>query len=81
MYIQNRPRLYLCVTCDDRKQLYLAIGPAQLDLVHPPQFVDVFCQLVPDVVQVRGQNDLQRERQGGTDGASWMINRCQRDDK
>lgn len=57
----NTPRVFLCVECDGW-QLYLAIGPAQFDLVHPPQFVDIFCQLVPDVVQVRGKNNLQREK-------------------
>lgn len=41
------------------KQLYLAKGPAQFNLVHPPQLVNVFCQFVPDVVQMRRKNDLQ----------------------
>lgn len=45
----------------DESQVYLAISPAQFNLVHPPQFVNVFCQLVPDVLQVRGKNNLQRE--------------------
>lgn len=48
--------------CDDLQQVYLAISPAQLDLVHPPQFMDVFCQLVPDIFQVRGKNNLQSEK-------------------
>ena len=39
-------------------EAYLAVGPAQLYLVHPPQLMDVLCQLVADVVQVRRKNDL-----------------------
>lgn len=37
---------------------YLSVCPAKFDLVHPPQFMYVFCQLVPDIVQVRGEDDL-----------------------
>lgn len=40
-------------------ELYLSVCPAKFDLVHPPQFMYVFCQLVPDVVQVRWEDDLQ----------------------
>lgn len=48
--------------------MYLAIGPAQFNLVHPPQFMDVFCQLVPDIFKARGEDNLQREN--GIDGTS-----------
>ena len=41
-----------------RGEVYLAVGPAQLNLVHPPQLVDVLGQLVSDVVQVSRKNDL-----------------------
>lgn len=54
-----------------RSRLYLAISPAQLDLVHPPQFVDVLGQHVSDVVQVRRQDDLQGAEQ--TEAAAGKI--------
>lgn len=39
--------------------LYLAEGPAQFNLVHPPQLVNVFSQFVPDIVQMRWEDNLQ----------------------
>lgn len=37
---------------------YLAEGPSQFNLVHPPQLVNVFSQFVADVVQMRWEDNL-----------------------
>lgn len=39
---------------------HLSVRPAQLDFIHPPQFVDVLCQLVSNFLQVRWHNNLRR---------------------
>lgn len=46
-------------TAAAQEQVYLAISPAQFNLVHPPKFMDVFCQLVADVLQMGRKNNLQ----------------------
>lgn len=43
---------------------HLSVRPSQLDFVHPPQFVDVLCQLVSNFLQVRWHNNLR----GGAEG-------------
>lgn len=48
---------------------HLSIRPAQLDFIHPPQFVDVLCQLVSNFLQVRWHNNLR----GGAEGRSLFI--------
>lgn len=37
---------------------HLAVRPAQLNFIHPPQFVDVLRQLVSNFLQVRWHDDL-----------------------
>lgn len=46
--------------------LYLAEGPAQFNLVHPPQLVNVFGQFVPDIVEMRWEDNLR--------GATMQLN-------
>lgn len=48
---------------------HLSVRPAQLDFIHPPQFVDVLCQLVSNFLQVRWHNNLR----GGAEGRSLFI--------
>lgn len=45
-----------------QEHVYLAVRPAQFNFVHSPKFMDVFCQLVTDVLQMRGENNLQKGR-------------------
>lgn len=37
---------------------YLPVGPAQLDLVHSPELMDVLRQTIPNLLQVRRHPDL-----------------------
>ncbi len=42
---------------------HCTVGPAQFYLIHHPQFMDVFCKLLPDPLQVRWQHDLDTDTQ------------------
>lgn len=55
----------------DCRAPHLAVRPAQLDLVHPPQLVDVLRQLVSDFLQVGGHDNLKKGEER-KEGLSWF---------
>lgn len=42
----------------DARAPHLAVGPAQLDFIHAPKFVDVLSQLVSNFLQVERHDNL-----------------------
>lgn len=50
----------------DARAPHLAVGPAQLDFIHAPKFVDVLSQLVSNFLQV--------ERHDNLSGRRWPLN-------
>lgn len=55
---------------------HLAVRPAQLNFIHPPQFVDVLRQLVSNFLQVRRHDNLKGGAQEGLSSFIWVIGVC-----